>query len=98
MSTSKLLNCNGRLISLSSPVVMGIINITPDSFYEGSRFRDTDAIKKRADAEKAKARVLFFCEIRRSAASGTRFHSKPCPDPLAQAGFAKLSCPSCSIY
>ena len=55
-------------------------------------------IKKRADAEKAKARVLFFCEIRRSAASGTRFHSKPCPDPLAQAGFAKLSCPSCSIY
>ena len=31
------LNCKGRLLTIDSPVVMGIINITPDSFYEGSR-------------------------------------------------------------
>ena len=49
MSTPKVLNCNGKLISLDTPVVMGIVNITPDSFYEGSRFRDTDAIKRRAE-------------------------------------------------
>ncbi len=29
---------NKRLIDLSSPVVMGIVNVTPDSFYRGSRF------------------------------------------------------------
>lgn len=31
------LNCKGRLLILEKPVVMGIINTTPDSFFEGSR-------------------------------------------------------------
>ena len=31
------INCKGRLLSLHQPVVMGIINATPDSFYAGSR-------------------------------------------------------------
>ena len=31
------LNCNGRLMDLSTPQVMGILNVTPDSFYAGSR-------------------------------------------------------------
>ena len=31
------LNCNGRLLLIEKPVVMGIINLTPDSFYAGSR-------------------------------------------------------------
>jgi dihydropteroate synthase len=29
------INCNGKLLSLDEPVLMGIINATPDSFYEG---------------------------------------------------------------
>ena len=29
------INCNGKLLNLDEPVVMGIINATPDSFYEG---------------------------------------------------------------
>ncbi|MBS1731058.1 MAG: dihydropteroate synthase [Bacteroidetes bacterium] len=37
------LNCKGKLLSLSKPVVMGIINATPDSFYPGSRLLDIDA-------------------------------------------------------
>lgn len=37
-------NCGGRLLALSSPVVMGIINVTPDSFYAGSRKTLTDVI------------------------------------------------------
>jgi dihydropteroate synthase len=36
-SPNKTLNLNGRLMDLSVPKVMGIINLTPDSFYEGSR-------------------------------------------------------------
>lgn len=31
------LNCKGRLLVIDNPLVMGIINVTPDSFYEGSR-------------------------------------------------------------
>ncbi len=31
------LNCKGRLLVIDEPVVMGIINITPDSFHSGSR-------------------------------------------------------------
>ncbi len=31
------LNCKGRLLVIDKPVVMGIINVTPDSFYSGSR-------------------------------------------------------------
>ena len=31
------LNCNGRLLSLRTPQVMGILNVTPDSFYAESR-------------------------------------------------------------
>ena len=29
------LNCKGKIVSLQKPVVMGILNITPDSFYTG---------------------------------------------------------------
>jgi len=32
------LNCNGKELSLAKPVVMGILNITPDSFYDGGRY------------------------------------------------------------
>jgi dihydropteroate synthase len=38
------LNCNGRLLVIDRPMVMGIINSTPDSFYEGSRFTGPDAV------------------------------------------------------
>ena len=42
----RTINCNGKIINLSSPLVMGVINITPDSFYPGSRARHSlDAIK-----------------------------------------------------
>lgn len=34
----KTLNCRGRLVDLTEPKVMGILNITPDSFYAGSRY------------------------------------------------------------
>ncbi|MEZ0610350.1 dihydropteroate synthase [Fibrella sp. WM1] len=34
----KTLNCRGRLVDLNVPRVMGILNITPDSFYAGSRY------------------------------------------------------------
>jgi dihydropteroate synthase len=40
------LNCKGRLLVLDKPVVMGILNLTPDSFYSGSRIEQSDVLKK----------------------------------------------------
>lgn len=42
------LNCNGRLLDLDPPVVMGILNTTPDSFSDGGRFLAVDAAFSRA--------------------------------------------------
>jgi dihydropteroate synthase len=42
------LNAGGKLIDLSTPKVMGIINITPDSFYAGSRKTEIDTVLKQA--------------------------------------------------
>lgn len=38
------LNCKGRLLTINKPVVMGIINVTPDSFFSGSRHEYIDEI------------------------------------------------------
>ena len=38
------LNCKGQLIDLSTPKVMGILNISPDSFYDGGQFKDSKSI------------------------------------------------------
>lgn len=38
------LNCNGHLIDLTHPKVMGILNITPDSFYDGGKYKDEKSI------------------------------------------------------
>ena len=43
------INVNGRLVDLSEPQVMGILNATPDSFYAGSRRRTEAEIEARAD-------------------------------------------------
>jgi dihydropteroate synthase len=43
------LNAGGRLIDLSSPKVMGIINLTPDSFYAGSRAQGIEAAVRQAE-------------------------------------------------
>ncbi len=43
------LNCKGRLLVIDKPVVMGIINATPDSFYGGSRFTGIDQILLQAE-------------------------------------------------
>jgi len=44
------LNCKGSLLIVDKPLVMGIINITPDSFYAGSRQQDIAEIVKQSGA------------------------------------------------
>ncbi|HBL80830.1 MAG TPA: dihydropteroate synthase, partial [Aequorivita sp.] len=43
------LNCRGNLIDLSVPKVMGIINVTPDSFYDGGKTFSEKEILKQAE-------------------------------------------------
>ncbi len=38
------LNCGGTLLSLEDPLIMGILNITPDSFYDGGKYEDEKSI------------------------------------------------------
>lgn len=43
------INAGGKLIDLSRPQVMGILNVTPDSFYDNSRCPDASAVAQRVE-------------------------------------------------
>ena len=43
------LNCKGRLLTIDQPVVMGVLNINPDSFYAGSRHNNDTALLSTAE-------------------------------------------------
>ena len=44
-----LINCKGTLIDLSQPRVMGILNCTPDSFYDGGKYKDETEFLRQAE-------------------------------------------------
>ena len=44
------LNLKGRLVTIDRPWVMGIVNVTPDSFYSGSRVADEPMLVERVQA------------------------------------------------
>ena len=43
------LNCQGKLVDLSVPKIMGILNLTPDSFYDGGQFNSIDLAVKQTE-------------------------------------------------
>ena len=43
----KSINCGGKLLDLNRPRIMGILNITPDSFYDGGKYITQDIIHKK---------------------------------------------------
>lgn len=45
----KTINCKGQLVDLSTPRVMGILNVTPDSFYSGNRFNSDKEVLRQAE-------------------------------------------------
>lgn len=44
LKMKKFINCNGRLVDFSTPKVMGILNLAPDSFYDGGKFSNEKQI------------------------------------------------------
>jgi len=49
MTTASTLNCKGKLLSLDDPIVMGILNVTPDSFFDGGQYQQVDNILKQTE-------------------------------------------------
>ena len=43
------INCKGKLLSLEKPIVMGILNVTPDSFYDGGQYSTKDEILRQVE-------------------------------------------------
>lgn len=44
-----MINCNGNLIDLTTPKVMGILNVTPNSFYDGGKHKEINSIIHQVD-------------------------------------------------
>ncbi len=42
--TNQTMNIRGRLVSLANPSIMGVLNVTPDSFYDGGKYDSDEAI------------------------------------------------------
>jgi dihydropteroate synthase len=57
--SSKLINLNGKLHDFTTPVVMGIVNSTPDSFFEGSRTQTEESITQRVRQILAEGALLI---------------------------------------
>ncbi len=58
-STELPLDCNGRPLDLSRPQVMGVLNVTPDSFSDGGDFFSVDAACERALAMQAEGAAII---------------------------------------
>src|SRR5258708_36597898 len=51
--------CRHRVIGLTRPVVMGILNVTPDSFSDGNRYSSVDAALERAKVIAAEGAAII---------------------------------------
>ncbi|MEE0870802.1 MAG: dihydropteroate synthase, partial [Bacteroidaceae bacterium] len=74
-SVSATINVGGRLVSLDEPQVMGILNVTPDSFFATSRCRSEEEIRQRV------------CQIRQEGATMVdigAYSSRPGAEDVAQ--------------
>src|SRR3970282_2502282 len=43
------INCKGQLIDLSTPKVMGILNVTPNSFFDGGKYKNEGELLTRVE-------------------------------------------------
>ena len=55
------INCNGKIIDLTTPKIMGILNVTPNSFFDGGQYNSIDAAL--AQTEKMISEGATFIDI-----------------------------------
>lgn len=53
------ISLNGQLIDLTNPIVMGILNVSPDSFFDGGKYVTEDAIVRRAEQMKEEGATII---------------------------------------
>lgn len=53
------LNCAGKMLDLNQPVVMGVLNVTPDSFSDGGCYLQPDAALRRAEIMAAEGAAII---------------------------------------
>lgn len=56
---NQTLNCNGKLLSLDRPAIMGILNVTPDSFFDGGKFNNVDQAISQAEKMLAEGATII---------------------------------------
>lgn len=57
--TAKAYSCNGKMLTFNSPLVMAIINLTPDSFYDGGKYdRVSDIVSDAEEKVRQGAHIL----------------------------------------
>ena len=78
------INCKGTLIDLSSPKVMGILNLTPDSFFDGGRYKDEKSML--LHTEKMLTDGATFIDI-------GAYSSRPNADHVSEAEELSRLCP-----
>lgn len=49
LNAATTINCKGRILHLDKPIVMGVLNVTPDSFYDGGRYVSEKEVLKQAE-------------------------------------------------
>lgn len=74
---SAQLSANGKILELSTPKIMGVLNVTPDSFSDGGRFTATDAALRHVDEMMA-----WGVDIIDIGAESTRPNATPVSDEL----------------
>ncbi|MFK5973435.1 MAG: dihydropteroate synthase [Flavobacteriaceae bacterium] len=78
------INCKGNLIDLTTPKVMGILNITPDSFYDGGKYKDEKSIL--TQVEKMLDEGATFIDV-------GAYSSRPGADPISKSDELKRIVP-----
>lgn len=67
------LNCKGKLLFIEKPLVMGILNLTEDSFYAGSRHQTMESIKNKAAQMIAEGADILDLGAQSTRPGSTRF-------------------------
>ena len=82
------INCKGYLIDLTHPKIMGVLNITPDSFYDGGKYKDEKSIL--SQTEKMLSEGATFIDI-------GAYSSRPGADSVSEDGELKRMLPIVEI-
>ena len=78
------LNCNGTLVDLSSPKILGILNLTPDSFYDGGKHQNISAALKQCEKMITEGTDFIDLGAYRSQSNGRNQQANPCFNRTAQ--------------